>query len=62
MKKSDQVYQEMREKYAEALVAEIQEEAAGQWAGWQRKGRLPLWLRVKNKVTGKGGAAGRGNR
>jgi hypothetical protein len=38
--------------YASELRVGIEERSAAQFARWQARGRLPLWLRVKQRLRG----------
>jgi len=45
--KVDRTYRTNPAKYRDDLKQEIINEATEQWERWERRGKLPIWMRLK---------------
>lgn len=39
--------------YTSAIVDSIQKKAAAQWALWTARGQVPIWMVLKQRITGR---------
>jgi hypothetical protein len=51
MKDVDRTYRENPGKFGRDLSGKITRDASEQLEEWRAKGKLPLWLRVKNRFS-----------
>jgi hypothetical protein len=53
MKDVDRTYRDSPDKFTKDLTKKITTDSAEKMGEWESKGRLPLWMRVKNRFSSK---------
>jgi len=53
MKDVDRTYRESPDKFSKDLTNKIRNDSAERMGEWEAKGRLPRWMRLKNRFSSK---------